>query len=754
MRTDHFGASVSTEASATGSRDTAKSGTGSTDSTVEKDYVIDPITNRKVPKREHTPAEIDPGHSSRTPETFNPPSIELSRPPVYSNDKPLASDIRKELNMYAESKFNDWSAAGTTLSANPSESSSQLESTSHVLDSSNLKSEEYALNHLPPEDPIEDYGDRFKYPASIPDESLEKPLGSSKHKDEVDRVEDQGCSHINPYHQSDLKTDEMQSELRNYRPYMHEEDAPTHTDSKDSKDLEKYRFFASEEPGVSTQQSPTHDDTRKYEFNILEDDINQEEPFEQYGDLEKYKVFRFQHVDTAAPPERDMVAESLKEYETKDRNDRVVDTIDSSAQITSHTAPQMKPLEGHVLSKHYPSQTGVESTPFSCEATTGEHSENFLAARKLDTNGESTGNEFTALKSPQYEGSLCIAQTSEKVPGDLRIDIEKMVSESASDRPHDGPKLETALDRCASVTNGNRVRRARDADLYSKEPQGLETSFSEECRGQHTLPLYTRTYNSEPGQVALTPKAAARNRAQEYKERSPDIFYDRDPEIDGVPPSELTNTAQEQNSAQPEEPTIYKVLAYDPTTQAISVAETSSVVSDAASPLSPTEVLLRLSNPTKFLPHFAPLQAEGFELVSGGGDVLVFRQARSAKAAVKGVPSVNPIDLMGRSTAVPNAAAFVSPTGFVNYDIPRVEDEVAAQADRSRTIVRREEPVFSGQKSPPGDAESNKPKTNAGKRMIIGGVWVAGLSYALGVVSDYFTTGGTDGKGPTGFSPV
>lgn len=745
MKADNFAADSSTKSS--GPRDTAQSGTGST---VEKDYIIDPITNRRVPKREHGPAEINLEPSSQATKTFNGSNPELKWPPVSSHDKRLASEIGKELNKYAESKFDDWPAASTRLPVNPPESSSHAESAPQVLDNSNLKSEEYALNHLPPEDPIEDNGDIPNFPTIVPDELPEKPSGSSRHQDEVDSAGGQSFSHINPYHQPISESEKMQSELRDYGPYMHHEDAPMHTHSKDLKDIERYRYSASDEPGIPTQPPTINDETRKYEFTILEDFKDQDQPFEQYGDLEKYKAFRFQHLETTAPPERDIVTESLKEYETKDHNDIIVDISNPSAQAISPGIPQIKQLEGHLFSKHYCSQTGAESNALSCETTTGKHLEHFPAAWHSDMNGDSTGNEFAVIKTLQPERNQCIAQNTEKGSGDSHHAMEKEVSQSASDRPRNGPKLELALDRCASITKGGRLRRASDADFYSKEPQGLETSFSEECRGKHTLPLYTRTYSSEPGQVASTSKFAAENRARESTDRSSDLFYDRDPEIDGLPPSESIDTMQDRKVARPEEPTVYKILAYDPTAQTISVAETNSVVSDAASPLSPTEVLLRLSNPTKFLPHFASLQAEGFELVSGGGDVLVFRQAQPAK----GTTSVNPIDLMGRSTAVPNAAAFVSPTGFVNYDMPRVEDEIAAQAYRSRMGVRREDRVFNGQESSPGDKGSNKPKMKAGKRMIIGGVWVAGLSYALGVVSEYFTTGGTDGQGPTGFSPV
>ncbi|PBP21058.1 conserved serine-threonine rich protein [Diplocarpon rosae] len=76
------------------------------------------------------------------------------------------------------------------------------------------------------------------------------------------------------------------------------------------------------------------------------------------------------------------------------------------------------------------------------------------------------------------------------------------------------------------------------------------------------------------------------------------------------------------------EPTVYKILAYDPTTQSVSTAETTSIVPDASNPLTPAEVLLRLSNPSKFFPHFASLQTQGYEIVAGSGDVLVFRKVR------------------------------------------------------------------------------------------------------------------------------
>lgn len=216
------------------------------------------------------------------------------------------------------------------------------------------------------------------------------------------------------------------------------------------------------------------------------------------------------------------------------------------------------------------------------------------------------------------------------------------------------------------------------------------------------------------------------------------------------------------------EPVLYKILAYDPTMQKINVAETTSFVPDFTSALSPADALLRLSHPTKFFPHFASLEAQGFEIASGSGDVLVFRKVRPSKpeqvdesstettAPVAEPPPVespvNPIDMTGRPRVVsPASANFASPTGYVKYDnLPETEADKLPPPPPPRVAyninLRREEPVFSGPKH--RIYGEQKQRKSLGHRLLIGGVWVAGVSYGLGVVSEYFTTGGIDGLGP------
>ncbi|KAK3307217.1 uncharacterized protein B0T15DRAFT_167484 [Chaetomium strumarium] len=206
-----------------------------------------------------------------------------------------------------------------------------------------------------------------------------------------------------------------------------------------------------------------------------------------------------------------------------------------------------------------------------------------------------------------------------------------------------------------------------------------------------------------------------------------------------------TATTPSPEPANPAGPALYKILAYNPTMQCIEIAETSSTVADNAAPLTPAEVLLRISNPAKFFPHFAPLQAEGFEIVSGSGDVLIFRKVSNAVSEPQRgstTTSVNPIDMTGGTRDYTVAASrFASPTGFVNYDLP------PETTGRAESEVHRKE-THQGEKN--AGAETPR-KKSLPKKVVVGAAWLAGITYSVGVVSEYFKTGGSDGKGHKGF---
>ncbi|KAF7859559.1 hypothetical protein EAF04_008640 [Stromatinia cepivora] len=339
------------------------------------------------------------------------------------------------------------------------------------------------------------------------------------------------------------------------------------------------------------------------------------------------------------------------------------------------------------------------------------------------------------------------AEVEQTVPKNEKEYIDGLGSKEAFSRNPNTPRLQTSLDRSAAKLTSPQADLTKakvEVDPYSKVPQGLETSYKEECanQGEGDSSVYVSSYGK-------TRKQSGKDK--ELVREIRDIYEDTYGKIDSrhrqVPANDIkARNSPRENSVADLEPTTYKVLAYDSTMQSINIAETTSIVTDTASALTPADVLLRLSNPAKFFPHFQPLQAEGYEIVSGGGDVLVFRKVRPARRLSSQVDlknnTTNPIDGMQVATG-----RFASPTGFVNHDLP-----VSAEPPfKSNIDVRREEPVFSGKSSWEDKSEPERKKPGKTKRVLLGGAIVGGGCYAIGVVTEFFNTGGVDGKGPQGF---
>ncbi|KAI9845472.1 MAG: hypothetical protein M1838_001713 [Thelocarpon superellum] len=246
-----------------------------------------------------------------------------------------------------------------------------------------------------------------------------------------------------------------------------------------------------------------------------------------------------------------------------------------------------------------------------------------------------------------------------------------------------------------------------------------------------------------------------------------------------------TSVDQKATTTTSEEATTYKVLAFDPATREMTMAITSSSIAPESTEssdkvINTPEVLLRLNNPAPFLPHFVTLQAEGYEIASGGGDVLVFKKVRDATPAppaadiprtTSTVPAcerkrppyhiVNPID----GTTIGN---FASPTGFVNHNAvlpeslmedadppPSMSSSSPSHTGRGGRgkVMRREEAVFSGRKGMPyqtqgeqeGESEPGpkRPFRRTVRRLFWVGAWVAGCSYAVGVATEFLRSGAT-----------
>ncbi|KAL2838359.1 hypothetical protein BJY01DRAFT_34462 [Aspergillus pseudoustus] len=170
---------------------------------------------------------------------------------------------------------------------------------------------------------------------------------------------------------------------------------------------------------------------------------------------------------------------------------------------------------------------------------------------------------------------------------------------------------------------------------------------------------------------------------------------------------------------------VYRIFVYDPSSIRVTEAETLSSLQPSTEHLHPAEVLTSLANPAKFLPCLNKMRAEGYEIVSGGEDILVFRKALSTpKQNVQGQESA--AETVG-SESIDTAPEQPTATGFYTGNRLSRAGESHQEKQRSRT-------------------------STALRRMLISGAATAGTFYAIGVVVEYFRTGGVDGWGVDGFT--
>lgn len=177
-------------------------------------------------------------------------------------------------------------------------------------------------------------------------------------------------------------------------------------------------------------------------------------------------------------------------------------------------------------------------------------------------------------------------------------------------------------------------------------------------------------------------------------------------------------------------PATYRVLAYDPFTMQVTTADTDSSLAPSDEILRPSDVLPRLSNPAKFLPYFEEMRKEGFEIVSGGGDILVFKKFPDSEKKPSDKPSLEAkeyedIDMNPVDKYLVEKNALLWP--------PKSETETSKTETET---PRRQRSAFN----------------NAIRQMLFTGTAAAGTCYAFGVVTEYFRTGGSDGRGVDAFT--
>lgn len=542
--------------------------------------------------------------------------------------------------------------------------------------------------------------------------------------------EPDGLRYLTPEEQSKQYRDVPKYAAQGLAPeskWVHPEEA-----SKNYKDLPKYREYDNADPEVARvhpeEASKQYKDLRTYaqydNSGPDVDPVHPEEASKNYDDLNSYMPTTFDSPVESylLRPEQAKACQNLYTYTPIGLNvpyarhsmlgDPVISGLKAPDSKAGSQTPENGPFAYQVKENRSSPSCETKSDVDNVDNLTAEDIRAATLRRAREISGSSeapepsesktdlTGiyardfpEEFT--KSWRTEHSF---SNSSLIPENQTEAAEEPVAEASSmdaemssmdeSFPSEDGKLQPALDRHTDKLNME--------DSYSHAPQGLETSFWEECGGKETLPTMEHHF------------AASQSRRGE--------------------------------------PELYKILAYDSVTQIMNVAEATSSIHADTTASSPADILIRLSNPSKFLPHFKSLESQGYEIVSGSGDVLVFRKVRDASAEetpatpeptpVRSMP-VNPIDMMGRSAV----GSFASPTGFVNYDTLDEFKDKPAPPFRDVSDNTQDEQGVSGAK--PG---KERKKRRLGRKLALGTVWIAGFAYAVGVMGEYFNARGFEAE--------
>ncbi len=582
-------------------------------------------------------------------------------------------------------------------------------------------------------------------------------------------------------------------DLHKYSPVIGaEEPAVAEISSQTYEDLDKYSpVVGAREPGVTETRSMTYDDLDKYGPVVGAHGTPAVDMSSQkYGELDRYGPVVGAY-EPAVPQASSRTYEDLEQYgAVKDTEREEITEQDSSR------TPQDLGEYGAVRSHEPDGSYKVNEEP----TVVPRELESYLPFRSDEPDGKYAGSSYMALEPDAEElARYSHPFLSHEPDGKYAEDYTSKAFEETP-KPRIGGIIEQGGKGSSVADLGPG---SEPPDLGNHEAFGYEDSETGSSRQpgasgeEHSDKTeYRRKFEELLNRPTIewsvadaqawrdlfkadhSPRPMTGNYVQDFPEEfskswSGEVKLHGEPETETKASSAVaatplepalerhTNSEQLTTEApvtQTPEPTIYKVLVYDPKGDVLDVAETTSTVPDTATPMTPAEVLLRILNPSKFLSYFGPLKEEGFEIVSGADNVLVFRkvgtgaplghfprmnkpnstEADTAAAPKPATPrpAVNPIDMTGEARNYYVAAdRFASPTGFVNYELPPQFD--------SRIDVHREEPVFSSPKSEP-----KQKKAGLLKRLVVGGVSVAGLSYSLSIVSEYFRTSRSDGKGP------
>ena len=157
--------------------------------------------------------------------------------------------------------------------------------------------------------------------------------------------------------------------------------------------------------------------------------------------------------------------------------------------------------------------------------------------------------------------------------------------------------------------------------------------------------------------------------------------------IDRAAAKSSASVAEETHGVQWAAPPVYKVLAYDSGNDMMSTATTTSNFTGTETPISIPEALSQLYAPARFVGAFADLQKDGYQVIYGTKDLLVFRKvAESPAAEVEPVkPALEDHGLMAGGRALPTSSGNLSKGSFAG--INPVDGTSATQTDYRASAI-------------------------------------------------------------------
>ncbi|KAK5788516.1 hypothetical protein VI817_009474 [Penicillium citrinum] len=230
-----------------------------------------------------------------------------------------------------------------------------------------------------------------------------------------------------------------------------------------------------------------------------------------------------------------------------------------------------------------------------------------------------------------YESSVATSQI-ECAPSS---EVEAKIVPDTETRPSRAPESSVAgINRPESIdcSPGSELEALFAVDSASAKTAEKPSKLADTTKATQA-PL---TMDCTPGNeldAKLVSEAAAAGLYRETEDVSPlqasDIRarYASDIQYDGVEDrvGDFIKTSSKNASSAP-----FRILAYDAAASKVASSEADSFFG-ANEPVAPHKVLSRLHNPAKFVPYFEQMQQDGYEIATGGGDIIVFRRSSTAK---------------------------------------------------------------------------------------------------------------------------